>query len=46
VQAALLARDILTGTSGDPAVLRLLPPYVLTRAHVDLLREALAAIGS
>ncbi|MBK7251430.1 MAG: aspartate aminotransferase family protein [Gammaproteobacteria bacterium] len=44
VQAALLERDILTGTSGDPAVLRLLPPFVLQEEHVDLLREALAAL--
>lgn len=44
VQAALLGRDILTGTSADPQVLRLLPPYVLREAHVDLLKEALAAL--
>jgi acetylornithine/succinyldiaminopimelate/putrescine aminotransferase len=45
VQAALLARNILTGTSGDPSIVRLLPPYILETAHVDLLRDALAAIG-
>jgi len=44
IQAALLARDILTGTSADPQVLRLLPPYVLAEAHVDLLAEALASL--
>jgi acetylornithine/succinyldiaminopimelate/putrescine aminotransferase len=44
IQAALLARDILTGTSGDPQVLRLLPPYVLEEQHVDLLAEALASL--
>lgn len=44
VQAALLERHILTGTSGDPAVLRLLPPYVLQEEHVDLLKGALAAL--
>ena len=44
VQAALLARNILAGTSGDPNVLRLLPPYVLQEQHVDLLREALSAL--
>jgi acetylornithine/N-succinyldiaminopimelate aminotransferase len=42
VQAALLKRDILTGTSGDPNVLRLLPPFVLREEHVDLLAQALA----
>ena len=44
VQAALLARNILAGTSGDPNVVRLLPPYVLQEQHVDLLREALCAL--
>jgi acetylornithine/N-succinyldiaminopimelate aminotransferase len=44
VQAALLARNILAGTSGDPNVVRLLPPYVLQEQHVDLLREALSAL--
>ena len=46
VQAALLARSILTGTSSDPHVVRLLPPYVLEEEHVDLLRVALAEIGA
>jgi acetylornithine/succinyldiaminopimelate/putrescine aminotransferase len=41
VQAQLLAKGILAGTSGDPAVVRLLPPYVLREAQVDLLRDAL-----
>jgi acetylornithine/succinyldiaminopimelate/putrescine aminotransferase len=41
IQAALLDRDILTGTSADPAVLRLLPPLILERAHVDRLADAL-----
>jgi acetylornithine/succinyldiaminopimelate/putrescine aminotransferase len=44
VQAALLQRDILTGTSGDPNILRLLPAYILETRHVDQLRDALAAI--
>lgn len=44
VQQALLARDILAGTSGDPHILRLLPPFTLRREHVDLLRSALAEI--
>jgi acetylornithine/succinyldiaminopimelate/putrescine aminotransferase len=46
VQAALLARDILTGTSADPQVLRLLPPFTLAEPHVDRLRQALLDIGS
>jgi len=44
VQQALLARNILTGTSGDPYILRLLPPFTLRREHVDLLAAALAEI--
>jgi len=44
VQAALLAKNILAGTSGDPNIVRLLPPYTLERQHVDLLRAALQAI--
>lgn len=44
VQTALLARNILTGTSGDPNVVRLLPPYTLADEHVELLREALQSL--
>ena len=44
IQAALLDRNILTGTSGDPHILRLLPPYTLAAEHVDLFREALASL--
>lgn len=44
VQQALLGRDILTGTSGDPHILRLLPPFTLRREHIDLLRAALLEI--
>jgi acetylornithine/succinyldiaminopimelate/putrescine aminotransferase len=44
VQAALLDRDILTGTSGDPGVLRLLPPFTLAAEHVDLLSAALSEL--
>lgn len=44
VHAALLDRDILTGTSADPEVLRLLPPLVLQRDHVMRLADALAGI--
>jgi acetylornithine/N-succinyldiaminopimelate aminotransferase len=46
VHAALLARDILTGTSGDAKVLRLLPPFILEPVHVELLRSALLDIGA
>ncbi len=45
VQRELLERhDILTGTSGDPQVVRILAPYVLETAHVATLRDALAAL--
>jgi acetylornithine/N-succinyldiaminopimelate aminotransferase len=44
VQKALLGRDILAGTSSDPAVLRLLPPLVLGSGHVERLAQALAAM--
>jgi acetylornithine/N-succinyldiaminopimelate aminotransferase len=45
IHAALLERGILAGTSADPHILRLLPPYVLEAAHVELLRDALLDIG-
>ena len=45
VQAALLERDILAGTSADPQVLRLLPPFTLSAEHVELLAAALKGIG-
>jgi acetylornithine/succinyldiaminopimelate/putrescine aminotransferase len=41
VQAELLECGILAGTSSDPQVLRLLPPYILEDEHVELLRDAL-----
>jgi acetylornithine/N-succinyldiaminopimelate aminotransferase len=44
VHKALLERKIITGTSSDPKVLRLLPPLCLKRAEVDLLVEALHAL--
>jgi acetylornithine/N-succinyldiaminopimelate aminotransferase len=46
VQAALLEKDILTGTSGDPKVLRLLPAYIMNEGHVDRLSDALSKIPS
>jgi acetylornithine/succinyldiaminopimelate/putrescine aminotransferase len=46
IQEKLFARRILTGTSSDPAVLRLLPPLSFSRAEADLFlagfKEALA----
>jgi acetylornithine/N-succinyldiaminopimelate aminotransferase len=44
VQAALLAKNILTGTSADPHILRLLPAYIMNEGHVDQLSDALAKI--
>jgi acetylornithine/N-succinyldiaminopimelate aminotransferase len=41
IQAELLKRGILTGTSSDPQVLRILAPYILEESHVDLLHDAL-----
>jgi acetylornithine/N-succinyldiaminopimelate aminotransferase len=46
VQAALLDKNILTGTSGDPHILRLLPAYILNEGHVDALSDALAKISA
>jgi len=46
VQAALMAKNILTGTSGDPHILRLLPAYILNEGHVDTLSDALAKISA
>jgi acetylornithine/N-succinyldiaminopimelate aminotransferase len=45
VQRELLERhDILTGTSGDPHVVRILAPFVLEAQHVEALRDALASL--
>ncbi len=44
VHAALLDHDILTGTSADPEILRLLPPLVLQSQNVSRLSEALGNI--
>jgi acetylornithine/succinyldiaminopimelate/putrescine aminotransferase len=41
VRDALLERDILTGTSADPHVLRLLPALILSVEHVQRLGDAL-----
>jgi acetylornithine/succinyldiaminopimelate/putrescine aminotransferase len=44
VHRELLARDILTGTSADPNVVRILAPYVLEERHVLELGETLAGL--
>jgi acetylornithine/N-succinyldiaminopimelate aminotransferase len=44
VRNALLERNILTGTSADPHVLRLLPPLILESRHVERLASALGDI--
>jgi acetylornithine/N-succinyldiaminopimelate aminotransferase len=45
VQAELLDLDILTGTSADPQVLRILAPFILSSEHVEQLRDALARLN-
>jgi acetylornithine/succinyldiaminopimelate/putrescine aminotransferase len=44
VRDALLEHDILTGTSGDANVLRILAPLVIEPGHIDHLAEALRDI--
>lgn len=44
VNKALLERRIITGTSSDPKVLRLLPPLCLTKEEAGLFVEALGAL--
>src|SRR5207302_566406 len=44
IHEALLAKKIITGTSSDPKVLRLLPPLCLGKEEVDLLVDALRKI--
>ncbi len=44
VRDALLERDILAGTSGDPRVLRILAPLVIDGTHIERLADALASI--
>ena len=45
VRDALLEQDILTGTSADPNVLRVLAPLILEAGHVDQFERALASIS-
>jgi acetylornithine/succinyldiaminopimelate/putrescine aminotransferase len=44
VQRALFGKRILTGTSTDPNVLRLLPPLTFSEAEADLLLAGLAEV--
>ena len=44
IQSKLLKKDILTGTSAEKNILRLLPPLVLQTSHVNRLSKALASI--
>jgi len=44
IHEALLQHHIITGTSSDPNVLRLLPPLCLQREEVDLLVDTLAEV--
>src|SRR5882762_795795 len=46
VHEALLEHKIITGTSSDPKVLRLLPPLCLKREEVDLFVETLVQVVS
>ena len=46
IHQALLERRIITGTSSDANVLRLLPPLCLGREEVDLFVDALKAVTS
>jgi acetylornithine/succinyldiaminopimelate/putrescine aminotransferase len=45
VQSELLKLDILTGTSGDPNIVRILAPFTLGSEHVEQLAAALKQIG-
>jgi len=45
VRDALLECDVLTGTSADPSVLRILAPLILKHEHVDRLTQALESIA-
>jgi acetylornithine/succinyldiaminopimelate/putrescine aminotransferase len=45
IQSALLEHDILTGTSSDPHVLRILAPLILESGHVERLAAALRSIA-
>jgi acetylornithine/succinyldiaminopimelate/putrescine aminotransferase len=44
VHEALLDRRIITGTSSDPKVLRLLPPLCLSKSETELFVNTLAEV--
>ena len=44
VHEGLLAQRVITGTSSDPNVLRLLPPMCLQKDHIDLFVDALRKV--
>jgi acetylornithine/succinyldiaminopimelate/putrescine aminotransferase len=44
VQRALFEKRIITGTSGDPSVLRLMPPLSFSRAEANLVLDGLRAV--
>ena len=44
IHQALLERKVITGTSSDPHVLRLLPPLCLSTAQIDLFVDALQSV--
>lgn len=46
IHQALLEQHVITGTSSDPNVLRLLPPLCLKHEEADLFIEALRAVTS
>lgn len=46
ILSALLDRGLVAGGSGDPQIVRLLPPLILERPHVAALAAALAEIGA
>ena len=46
IHKALLDRKIITGTSSDPHVLRLLPPLCLTPDEIDLFVAALLTVNA
>ena len=46
VLAALRDRGILAGGSGDPHVIRVMPPLIIAEEHVRALARALAEIGA
>ena len=44
VHEGLLVQRVITGTSSDPKVLRLLPPLCLQKDHVDLFVDGLRKV--